>query len=190
MLFSFLVLFANQPMEQGTLVLAGKKDDVSARFLQSRQSGQSRPSFPLSIAFEKKKDGSDSMVYMIRSLPEFLFVYFDQAKPVFLKMSPNPDAFKDTFQTLAEEVGSKAVFMSIDTRQDSNLVRLFNLLLRVQGISIMGEKAQNLLFLCCKKGFVQMQKKGVLNFNKAALIVLKPDRSGRITEKQVHAHIE
>jgi hypothetical protein len=167
--FSMLVLFASQPPEL-RILFKDKGKQIAENGLQRQQP----------VSFEPKVEIRKG-VHIVKSLPEFLYIYLKHAKQVFIKMCPDHNVGLREYQDVATSVGDKAVFMSIDSSKESNLVELFKLLLKAQGVVPP-------VFLVCQKGFVLMPKVGVLSFNKACLQILRPKKN-RITTEQVLLYI-
>ncbi|MCK4651257.1 hypothetical protein KAT08_03750 [Candidatus Babeliales bacterium] len=179
----FYSLFSSQPPEYGLIFGSNNKKNVVARYLKGRK----KQSFSIDISNmrEKKMDKSESEVFKVKNLPEFLYLYSKNLKPIIIKIFYGNDAFKNEFHDLADQMKNKAFFISIDANNNPPLVQLFTLILTSKGISFPNGLERFPMFLFCNSGFIEIQKRGILNFKKESLELLISPGPGSFKKNEI-----
>jgi hypothetical protein len=160
-------IFAHQPLEQGLLFgpdPAAKKMDLAQRV---------SPVVPqqIAVAKEKRGDGSDSSVFKVNGMTQFLHMATKSQKPLVIKIFSDRSENYIIYQDIADKLQDFAVFISLEANSNSPLVQLFLLMLRFGGLDLSAQEVAFPLFIYCKKDFVLLQN-GLVNFKKDALKLL------------------
>jgi len=150
-----LTVFESQPPEYG-LIFNGYKTGTKDKKLCSNAS-------KMKVIREKRKDGSDSIVFKVVALPQFLFLSTMQPKPVVIGVFSTSKDIQG-YQQLADNLKDDALFISIDVSDSLPLVKLLFMILRFEGVDLLHQKDKFPLFLFCEKDFVLLQKNGKVSF--------------------------
>ena len=166
LVFSFfpLTVYQSQPPEYG-LIFNGYKPGPDT------ENKRKSPPKKLMVVREKKEDGSDSSVFNVAVLPQFLFLATMQPKPVVVGIFSTRKDIQSYLQ-LADKLKDDALFISIDVNDSFPLVRLFFMILHSGGIDLLHQNDKFPLFLFCQKDFVALQKNGTITFKIGGIEVL------------------
>ncbi len=183
-LFSYpqveLGLISNYNLPEKRMAQGGRGPLGQGHFGQRQQQ-------KINLTKEKRKDGSDSLVFKVNHLPQFLFLSTMQPKPVVVGFfSANDDTL--LYQGVADKLKDSAVFVSVYPMHSPDLANLFSMILKFEGLdSVLGNNKKYPFFLFCNRDFVLVQNKSVSFKKKSIKLLGKP---GIFTENELLVNIE
>lgn len=188
-LFSYpqaeLGLISNYNLPEGRMAPGGR-GSLGRGSLAQGHLGQ-RQQQKINLTKEKRKDGSDSLVFKVNHLPQFLFLSTMQPKPVIIGFFSGDD---DTllYQGIADKLKDIAVFVSVYPAHSPDLANLFSMILKFEGLnSVLGNNKKYPFFLFCNRDFVFIQNKSVSFKKKSIKLLGKP---GVLVENEFLVNIE
>lgn len=121
----------------------------------------------INIEREKNDDGSDSLVYIVKNVSQFLHLATKQSLPLVINFYSKFNNIKSDFEQIAQQF-NEFVFVAIDSAQNAQLTQLLFLFLRYDGFTILPPQVNYPLLLFCEPNAVTIQK-GLLHLKKGAL---------------------
>ena len=168
LIFSFfhVFLFPYQPtpynLFTGELDRKGEGDILSKIQMNQQKTN---------IFFEKGENGSDSKVFNVNNLSQFLNLSKNNLKPIIVKIFLKDDGNKFIYQGLADKFSKQALFISVNAITGEQFVKMFIFLLNVGGINLSLANDKYPIFLFCDSDFIIFQQ-NTIGFKKYGLTLL------------------
>lgn len=122
----------------------------------------------ISIKREKRAIGTDSSVYIVKNVHEFLYFVTKQSLPLIVNVYSKEDSNKFLYQEIADRFINKFNFISIDRTKNKQLLNLIFLLLRFDGFSVFPAKIKYPIVLFCKQNSILLQN-GLIHLKKGSI---------------------
>ncbi|MFH1462038.1 MAG: hypothetical protein ABIF12_03775 [bacterium] len=161
--FSMIIFFVNinayQPPEYG-LFFEGE--------INTQDNKQPVLAGNINIEKEKNDNGLDSLVYIVKSVSQFLHLTTKQSLPLVINFYSKSNNIKSDFEQIANQLSQKFIFVVIDSSQNAQLTQLLFLFLRYNGFTTLPPQVKYPLLLFCESNAVVVEK-GLVHLKKGAL---------------------
>ena len=122
----------------------------------------------VSIVRDKRAAGTDSSVYIVKNVQEFLYFVTKQSLPLILNVYSKEDSNKFLYQEIADSFINKFIFISIDSTKNKQLLNLIFLFLRFDGFSVFPAKIKYPIVLFCKQNSILLRN-GLIHLKKGSI---------------------